>query len=948
MIVPPLRQEKQEVPTSCRYCMLRNLIKTIALLLLLSGSLLSFATEPDGRKIGAIKGTVVDKDNKEPLIGATVKVEGQGKGSITDLDGHFEIEGVDAGEVTLIISYISYNTLKVEELVIKANEITTIEVALDATTEQLQEFVVTAKANRESENLLLLEQKQSLLAVKALGAMELSRKGISNAEAAVAQISGVSKQEGVKNVFVRGLGDRYNATYLNGFPIPSDDPEYKNIALDMFDTDMIQNISVQKAFSASHGGDVGGAVIDISSKELFGDKLFDISISGGGNTSVLGHTFYKQDGTNYFGISNRREPVDGTYKAFRRLPKGTLYQFENRLQPTVVKAPIDHGFAISVGKLFEFGGDKSLSLFFVGNHSIGYSHSERHSRTLAPIGGFSVDFTGPNSDISTRQIGLGNAILQLGKKSQIEYNLLAIHSNSQYVAQLYGHDFVANENEGLVRMYRQQANDNLLLVNQLDSDWDLTDQLHLNVGASLNLMRAKEPDRRLFYLSGDPEGDDIRWVTMASNTNRRFYSRLNENDINTKLSLEWNFNKDSFLRLGYIGRYVDHHFSAREFNHDPVPGKSVLESQIGDFDWDRDFYNSQNLKTEGNPHGFGLVQGDQFWYRSDKQIHGAYLEGTTSLFERLMVQASIRADWVDLTVVYGQADTEKQNSQIKRPFILPSLNLKYDLSDQHALRLSLSKSYTLPQVKEISLYQYVNIGYVSIGNPDIKPSDLWNVDLKWDYYISPTELLSVTGFYKHLKNPMAKIDRYISSGAQEYANPAEKVDIAGVEVELKKNLWEKTTLLSASKHKLDFGLSGSYIWSRIPLDNVEESSRTATLEGSSPWIANADLTYSYTKGWRSYTLAMVLNYFSDRIYTYGSRGITRGGLQYDIIEKGMGTLNLVGSAKLSHHLSLKLKANNLLDSPYTRMQQSNDGTEAVVVSQYRKGVSLSVGLSYSF
>lgn len=924
----------------------KKLIRIFIALLLLT-PIFANASEPDGDKGGAIKGTVVDRSNKEPLIGAKVVVQGQTKGGVTDLDGHFQIEGVEAGAVTLVISYISYNTLKVEELVIRPNEITTIEVALDASTEQLQEFIVTAKANRESENLLLLEQKQSLLAVKALGAMELSRKGISNAEAAVAQISGVSKQEGVKNVFVRGLGDRYNATYLNGFPIPSDDPEYKNIALDMFETDMIQNISVQKAFSATHGGDVGGAVIDISSKELFGEKLLDISLSGGVNTSVMGNTFYRQDGTNYFGISRTQEPADGTYSAFTKLPAGTPYQFQNKLQPKPYNRPIDHGFGLSAGKLFNFS-ENALSLLLVANHSIDHSHTEQLNRTLAPIGGFSVDLKGPNSEITTRQMALLNATLDLRKKHQLEYNLLTIHSNNQYVAQLKGDDYVANENDGLVRMYRQQANDNLLIVNQLDTDWSLTDKLHLNLGTSLNLMRAKEPDRRLFYLSGEGQGDDTKWVTMASNTNRRFYSSLTENDYNAKAALEWSFNKESYLRLGYIGRYVDHHFTSREYNHDPVSSKSIMESNIDQFDWDRDFYNSQNLRTEANPSGFTLVQGEEFWYHSQKQIHGAYLEGTFPLLEKLMLQASLRADWVDLTVKFGQADKEKQDSQIHKFYLLPSLNLKYDLTDKQALRLSLSKSYTLPQVKEISLYQYVNIGYVSIGNPDIKPSDLWNIDLKWDYYLSPTEILTVTGFYKHLKNPMARVDRYISSGAQEYANPAPKVDLAGIELEFKKNLWQKTALLSASKHTLDLGLSGSYIWSHIPLENVEETSRNATLEGSSPWLLNTDLTYAYTKGWRHYTLAMVLSYFSDRIHTYGSRGITRGGLQYDIMEQGRANLNLVGSAKLSHQLSLKLKANNLLNSPYTRKQQPNDGSEAQVVSEYRKGVSFSVGLSYNF
>ncbi|MDO5017491.1 MAG: TonB-dependent receptor [Porphyromonas sp.] len=911
-----------------------------------------YRTEDDKDKAGAIKGTVIDKSNKEPLIGATVRVEGQSKGGVTDIDGNFQIEGVNAGEVTLIISYISYNTLKVEELVIKPNEITTIEVALDASAEELQEFVVTAKANRESENLLLLEQKQALMAVKAMGAMELSRKGISNAEAAVAQISGVSKQEGVKNVFVRGLGDRYNATYLNGFPIPSDDPEYKNIALDMFDTDMIQNISVQKSFSASQGGDVGGALIDITSKELYGKSALEIGFSGGANTSVLGNTFYKQDGTGYFGISNTAEPLEGSFSSTSLPAPGTEYPFPNKLQYSTVKTPIDHSINVSAGKQFLFDGNRNLSMFFVANHGVGYSHTERLSRALNPIGNFGQDLTGPNSVVSTRQMGLGNITFDANSKYIIQYNVLAIHSNEQYVALLSGIDSEKNQiDEGLVKMYRQQANNNLLLVNQLDTDWKLNDQFQLNAGISYNMMRAKEPDRRINYLYGEKVGDDIAWLPMGSDRNDRFFSKLTEDDLNAKFSLDWNFAENSFLRVGYIGRYVDHDFNAREYNHTSVNGaKPIMESEFDKMNWDELYYNTENMRVEGRRDGFVLVRGPLDWYYSKKNIHSAYMEVALPIMEKLSLQASLRADFVDFNVHQGQNETERNYSEIKKNYILPALNLKYDINDKNALRLSVSKTYTLPQVKEISPYQYINIGYVSFGNPNIKPSDLWNVDLKWDYYISPTELVSATAFYKNVKNPMARIDNNISSGAQEYTNPSDEVNIAGVEIELRKKLLDKTTLLSAKRHKLDLGISGSYIWSRMNLGQDPDNARNTMLEGSSPWLLNSDLTYTYIKGFRTYTAALVLSYFSDRIHTYGSRGITKSGNQNDLMEEGRTSLNLVTSAKLNNHLSIKFKANNLIDSPFRRtiLPNNAEAGQSVVVSEYRKGISFSIGASWDF
>ena len=189
------------------------------LLLAFSGSILA--------QNGTIKGSIVDSKTKEPLIGASVVIEGTSKGAAADLDGNYIIPGVAPGTYTLVVYYVSYETLTKKGVSVVKNKETIVDFLMNPDELNLDQVEIVARANRESENILLGEQRKSLFAIQAVGAVELSRKGIADAQAAVAQVSGISKQEGVKNVFVRGLGDRYNATLLNGFPIPSEDPEYK-------------------------------------------------------------------------------------------------------------------------------------------------------------------------------------------------------------------------------------------------------------------------------------------------------------------------------------------------------------------------------------------------------------------------------------------------------------------------------------------------------------------------------------------------------------------------------------------------------------------------------------------------------------------------------------------------------------------------------------------------
>src|SRR5690606_31568071 len=125
------------------------------------------------------------------------------------------------------------------------------------------------------------------LMLEKIGSQELSRKGVSDAKGALTKMTGVTQSASGANVFVRGLGDRYNNTTLNGLALPSEDPLNKNISLDFFGTDVIQSVSVNKTFNPQLMGDVAGADIDIVSKELTEDGFLEIGASTGINTEAI-------------------------------------------------------------------------------------------------------------------------------------------------------------------------------------------------------------------------------------------------------------------------------------------------------------------------------------------------------------------------------------------------------------------------------------------------------------------------------------------------------------------------------------------------------------------------------------------------------------------------------------------------------------------------------------
>jgi hypothetical protein len=885
---------------------------------------------------GTVTGTILDKEfNNEPLPFANIIIKGTKQGTSTDENGKYSIS-VKPGNYTIVIGYLGYETKEIP-FTIKANEKKVINHTLEASGVQLQDVEIVQTVLKEKESVLLQEQQKAVEIKQAIGAQELSRKGVSNAEAAVTKTSGVTKQQGVKNVVVRGLGDRYNSTSLNGLALPSDDPEYKNISLDFFGTELIQNVGINKTFGSSILGDVGGANIDITSKELGKDKEIEVSFSNGINNQTVNENFKLIDGTNWF----------GTQRTTNTISSITVYDFRNNLKPNEQKGQINSGFSISGGRKFNIGNGK-LSLFLVGSFDNSYLYTEGKIKQTNSLGQvyLNQDFNKYNYNVS--QLVMNNMKYKFGNGNSIALNNILIHNNNQ----TYGDYFGENNPEqtgDLELLVRQQVNDNLLFVNQLIGDFRITDKLKYHIGLAFNTVTGNEPDRRSNnYLFRD---GFFAPQTNSAGENERFYSNLKEKDLVVNSFFNYDFsaeNKTRIFELGGDVRYTKRDFQSIIFNHD-FSTRTAIDVNNPDLIFNQTsldngiFELETGRGTASNPRVF-----DPFTYNAVRFIGAGYGKYTHSFNENLTAVVGLRGEFAFQEARY---DTNISNSatngkaNLEDLYLLPSLSLKYNLNENSILRFNTSKTYTYPQFKEIAPFKYQDVSFSSQGNPDLEPSQNYNIDLKFERFFGNGELFSVTGFGKQILNPIARSEIPSGGNTLTYLNIGERANVFGIELEFRKNILNNPED-EATRNSLSFGINASYLYSRVNLDRnsvAQFTKSSSELEGATPILINSDLTYiRKLKNESILTSTLVLNYFSDRVYSIGTRGFE------NIIEKSIPTLDFVTRLNINKKYNVSLKGQNLLNPNFQLSRDGANNGDNVVLRDFKRGVNLSLGFGINF
>ena len=264
---------------------MRRVLQSLALLLLCLALPSSGAAQAP--TTGRIVGRVLDAANGAGLADAGIQVVGTTLGTMSGVEGRFTLGNVPAGTVTIIVRRIGYAPKTVTGLFLEAGKTLQQDVSLSAATVQLSATVVTAESERGSVNAALDAQKNSVNVVSSITAEQIAKSPDGDAAQAVGRVAGVSVQDG-KYVFVRGLGDRYTQTSLNGARIPSPEPEKKVVPLDLFPTGLLQTITTIKTFTPDQPGDFSGATVDIQTREFPAQRTWVMSTSTGGSDAVIG------------------------------------------------------------------------------------------------------------------------------------------------------------------------------------------------------------------------------------------------------------------------------------------------------------------------------------------------------------------------------------------------------------------------------------------------------------------------------------------------------------------------------------------------------------------------------------------------------------------------------------------------------------------------------------
>ncbi|MEL7160091.1 MAG: carboxypeptidase-like regulatory domain-containing protein, partial [Bacteroidota bacterium] len=416
---------------------------------------------------GAISGTILDEGSGEPLIGATIQVDGTGIGTVTDFDGKYSFK-VEAGTYTLKVTYIGYPDKTLEEIAVTDGEVTYQNVTLSEEGGiDIETVVVKAERLTNTEVAVLVERKEALVVSDNISVQEMARYGASDATGALRKVTGASV-EGGKYIFVRGLGDRYSLSQLNGLVIPSTDPYRNSAQLDLIPTSLVDNISTAKTFTPDQPGSFTGGNVDIRTKKFPDLPTFTISLSAGFNSqsNLIDDFLTHSGGTNdYLGydnaraipaaitdpnirplLNNRSEGLarrNGNEEAANALDAG-VRSLIPQVTPTDSRSSLDHGVSLAYGNKFEMGLNtlgviatlsfkqdyQNLDDFQEGNWSILFLEDEE----LFNNGDFNVN----RSILNPTTSGLVGLAYRLGENNELSFTSMYNHSSEKTSRTVFG------------------------------------------------------------------------------------------------------------------------------------------------------------------------------------------------------------------------------------------------------------------------------------------------------------------------------------------------------------------------------------------------------------------------------------------------------------------------------------------------------------------------------
>lgn len=913
---------------------------------------------------GSIKGILIDSVANELIYGAIVSMpENPNIGAQSDFDGIFLIQNIKPGTYNFKISYIGYEEIILNNVLVKAGETTdlgTINLKID---EEVPIVEIIGQTSTNTEEAVVQEIRAQDQVVSGISAEQISKSQDRDAAAVISRIPGVTLIDG-RFIMIRGLSERYNNVLLNGAIAPSSESETRAFSFDILPSNVIDRILVFKSGAAEMPGDFAGGIIKVYTKASVDKNITSLGISLGYRTQTTFKSFARQSGYNTdwttFG-NNARNLPDGFPSDLKTLGfdynKAVDYskQLDYNWSTKETTALPDLRMNLLVGRNFYVKRVKISSINNLSYSNVYQSYKNDRFRY------WNYDSEGKSEtklafkdqyNVNSYRLGLmsnWSANFSGNNKKVISFRNFYTRSAFNEVQFRSGYD---NEKTQELLFESLRYGTNAIFSSQLQGEHGMrSNKDDLTWVAGFSQITRNEPDwKRASRTRQLGSSDPFRTVVQPGPTAQdgaSFFTKLTESVIMNSVDYSRNMlnhNDSSRIKLtlkaGYYAEYKKRTYYARwmsltDAGIDPSL-KSLAPSEL---------FQPQNL---GYPNGLLLQEGTrtQDRYDASNTLVAGYA-GANFVISRVTVDGGLRLENNRQQVESAVDGTPVIiDNKILTP--LPFLNLSYRFHQKWVLRGSAMKTINRPEFRELSPFPFYdfNIPADKTGNPNLKVCDIINLDTRLEYYPTEAEMIAVGVFYKHFKNP---IEAYLLQGASNlvyiYDN-APEAQSYGVEFELRKSLESLTKVEFIQRFSLLF--NGSLIYSQInfgdDLTSYSNLIQKRAMQGQSPYVVNAGIYYSYRKT----KLSALYNVYGPRIFSVGDNQIRT------IYEMPRASLDVTYSYDLNKKTELRIGVSNLLNSAIRLQEDGNNNKKLNEkdidknISEYRIGQNINVGFVYNF
>ena len=843
------------------------------------------AKQPIRSGKGTLSGSVVDEQG-EPIPGVTVVIKGSTQGTNTDLDGRFILRDLSEGTKTVTVSFLSFETLQINDVKIEAGKTTALNVAMKTATQGLEEVVITASYGSASTSGLLARQKNSASVSDGISSEQISRTSDNNIGQVLKRISGLQTTDDNKFAVIRGLGERYNNVLLNGSQLPSSEPNRRNFSFDMISSTLVDNIVVNKTGTPDMPGEFSGGIVHVNTKDIPSEDFFQIDLGTGINSMSVGKDFIglERGRYNHLGFLDNKvhgEPSGISFSDYNEIAykikqnsaseeefqksKSFLGTLPNTWQMRTYKTLPMQSIALSGGKNITVGPNQKLGFIGVLSYRNDQNINDynlyqpsykdykgKEYKYVTTLGGnFNIGYSFNNQKISWQNTYSRRLTEKLYKYNGLDLDAERIGVMG-YTYQLMTNELFQTKLQG------QHGIANTGIKVEWVGDWAT--------------LKRDQPFSRLMNARGfnDPNIPSDYYSYYFSNPSSidygsAYYSKLKEKRYSAQLNITIPFTvfqQSHNFKAGWLSSYRKANFGSDMYRILFPIGSPALREYPG-----LPYYDVYNTKRFGDGelylypisgNGTDGANGTGSGYIGSQKMNAFYGMLDLKIIEKLRVIGGIRKEGYKQEIstrvwkpgnIWAEVPVE-----IEKTEWLPSINLIYAITPSINARAAWYKTVARPDLRETSGFEYYDYEILRtvVGSSNLKTTSINNGDIRLEWYPSSGEVVSISGFYKYFKNPI-ELRMEATSGRPWYfyENLLSAKDL-GLEIDFRKSLdfingssplWKNLYLsgnLTVLKAEIEFNTDIS-----VDPSTKEQiqSKRSRPLAGQSPYVINGGISY---------------------------------------------------------------------------------------------------------